>query len=393
MKYFSAECIYPICSPPVKKGVIVTEDDGTIVRLLPNKQGISEEIMEMNGILVPGFINTHCHLELSHLKNKVPSGTGLLPFLEKVVSFRDMDQSIIDEEIRKNDAYMYDQGIVAVGDISNKSDTKNIKSSSKIRYYTFVEMFDFMQSSLTQSMIEQYSEVHTQHEQNEKNSKSFVPHAPYTVSDELYTFIRSKNSDQDTVSVHNQETNAENELFINGEGDFYQFYKNFGFDISRFKKTGKSSIFKLLEVLNPFSKTLFVHNTKTKKEDIEAAHNWSKNVFWATCPNANLYIENSLPDYKQFIEKQANMTIGTDSLSSNWQLSIWEEIKTIKKYNNYIPLDTLLEWATLNGARALSFDDTLGSFEIGKKPGIVHIDVQWNENDFDILSSNPRRLI
>ena len=67
------------------------------------------------------------------------------------------------------------------------------------------------------------------------------------------------------------------------------------------------------------------------------------------------------------------MTIGTDSLSSNWQLSVWEEIKTIKKYNDFIPIEELLTWGTINGAKALGFDAEIGSFEKGKKPGIVHI--------------------
>jgi cytosine/adenosine deaminase-related metal-dependent hydrolase len=65
------------------------------------------------------------------------------------------------------------------------------------------------------------------------------------------------------------------------------------------------------------------------------------------------------------------MTIGTDSLTSNWQLSILEEMKTISKYQSYIPFDTLLQWATLNGARALGMEQELGSIEAGKKPGLL----------------------
>ena len=72
------------------------------------------------------------------------------------------------------------------------------------------------------------------------------------------------------------------------------------------------------------------------------------------------------------------MTIGTDSLTSNWQLSILEEIKTIRKYASYVSLDTLLEWATINGAKALGFDHKLGSIEVGKKPGLVGMDKDLN---------------
>src|SRR4030095_1765949 len=118
-------------------------------------------------------------------------------------------------------------------------------------------------------------------------------------------------------------------------------------------------------------RTLFIHNTLTSSEDIKAAQAWNKNVFWATCPNANLYIENRLPTYSSFLETNANVTIGTDSLTSNWQLSILEEMKTISKYQSYIPFDTLLKWATLNGAKALGMEGNLGSLEIGKRPGVL----------------------
>ena len=122
--------------------------------------------------------------------------------------------------------------------------------------------------------------------------------------------------------------------------------------------------------MDPNQRTLFVHNTLTSAEDIQAAHAWSQQVYWATCANANLYIENRLPNYQAFIDNQAKMTIGTDSLTSNWQLSVLEEMKTIVRYQSGVSFSTLLEWATINGAMALGFEDELGSLEVGKKPGL-----------------------
>jgi cytosine/adenosine deaminase-related metal-dependent hydrolase len=76
---------------------------------------------------------------------------------------------------------------------------------------------------------------------------------------------------------------------------------------------------------------------------LQSANMWNKNIFWATCPNANLYIENRLPDYKIFLDADAIVTIGTDSLTSNWQLSIWEEIKTIRKYQSFVKLESFID--------------------------------------------------
>ena len=127
--------------------------------------------------------------------------------------------------------------------------------------------------------------------------------------------------------------------------------------------------------MDPQQKTILVHNTTCIPEDISTAHKWSDNIYWATCPNANLFIENKLPNYQFFLDANARMTIGTDSLTSNWQLSILEEMKTIQRFQSYIPLESLLQWATANGAEALGFDDTLGSFEPGKQPGILNINI------------------
>jgi cytosine/adenosine deaminase-related metal-dependent hydrolase len=148
------------------------------------------------------------------------------------------------------------------------------------------------------------------------------------------------------------------------------FYNAFGFSVEQLKPTGRPSIYYAMQHMNPACRTLFVHNTMTAAADIQAAQEWSDNVYWATCANANLYIENRLPNYKAFMDNGARMTIGTDSLTSNWQLSVLEEMKTIAKYQSYVPFETLLQWATLNGAEALGYEAELGSIEPGKAPGL-----------------------
>jgi cytosine/adenosine deaminase-related metal-dependent hydrolase len=75
-----------------------------------------------------------------------------------------------------------------------------------------------------------------------------------------------------------------------------------------------------------------------------------------------------------FVQNNLNVVIGTDSLASNHQLSILEELKTISKNFPEIETETLLKWATINGARALQMESDLGSFEKGKTPGILLIE-------------------
>ena len=329
------------------------------------------ELERYEGVLIPGFINTHCHLELSHMKGKVDTGTTLIPFITGVVTKREATPEVIQTAIEQAEAEMIANGIVAVGDISNVIDTFAQKAKGNLRYYNFIEFFDFLQEQNTEAEFAQYKAVYDQLELVNGSKKVCVPHAPYSVSKALFEKINAANTQENcTISIHNEETQPENDLFLTKTGGFIDFYSSFGISLNQFEHTGKTSIHYALQHMNPNHRTLFVHNTLTTREDIQAAQGWGKEVYWATCPNANLYIENRLPNYQVFLDTDAQVTIGTDSLTSNWQLCILEEMKAIAKYQSYVPFETLLQWATLNGAKALGFDEDLGSIEVGKTPGL-----------------------
>lgn len=372
MRKITANYIFPVSSAPIKNGVVEVNENGQIVKIGTKTDYDAAELESYEGVIIPGFINTHCHLELSHMKGKVDTGTSLIPFITGVVTQRGASMEEIHGAIATAEQEMIDGGIVAVGDISNVTDTFPQKNKGNLRYYTFVEFFDFLQDQNTQAEFDKYKAVFDELELVNGSQKTCVPHAPYSVSTKLFELVNAANPTQKgaTISIHNEETPPENELFLSGTGGFVDFYGGFGIDLSAFKPTGKTSIHYAIEHMNPDQKTLFVHNTLTSAEDIIAANKWSKNVYWATCPNANLYIENRLPNYKLFIDSDVKMTIGTDSLTSNWQLSILEEMKTIARFQSYVPFETMLKWATLNGAEALGFDTDLGSIEVGKTPGL-----------------------
>lgn len=389
MRYLSADIIYPIDQEPLKDHALIVEDDGQIVKLAPLTELASVDLQKYQGALVPGLINTHCHLELSHMKGKLDTGTGLIPFITGVVQQRAASKEAIQESIEQAEQEMIEAGIVAVGDISNVIDSFEQKSKAKLRYYTFVEMFDFLQEENADAAFEQYFKVFEQLQTSGDARKSCVPHAPYSVSKNLFNRINAQNKLPGTISIHNQETSDENQLFLSGDGAFLDFYNGFDISLDAFEPSAETAIHYALNHLDPKHRTLFVHNTMTNAEDIAAAQTWSEKVYWATCPNANLFIENKLPNYKLFLEANAKMTIGTDSLTSNWQLSVLEELKSIKRFQSYVPFETLLQWATLNGAEALGFENELGSFTPGKKPGVNLIKMNAEEGFTEASEIQP----
>ncbi|HJW29489.1 MAG TPA: amidohydrolase family protein, partial [Saprospiraceae bacterium] len=246
MRYITADWVYPVSSPPITEGVVVMDGD-RVVDVTHRSEVGAEKLDYFNGMLIPGFINTHCHLELSHLKGQVATGIGLLSFLERVVRLRGNSEEEIQQAIQEADAYMWREGIQAVGDISNKTDTFITKSRSRIRYYNFVEMFDLMQPHLTGELISGNLGVFHQ----APEPKAAVPHAPYTVSESLFGKINALNTGEVTVCIHNQETPAEEELFRNGTGAFHDFYRQFGFNLDHFKPTGKSSMQYAMAQMDP----------------------------------------------------------------------------------------------------------------------------------------------
>lgn len=383
MKYrkFSADKIFNGYEFFNQDYVLITDESGKVEGIVHISEA-GEDIEKFHGILTPGFINTHCHLELSHLKDVIPPHTGLIPFLLDVVGKRDFPMDIILDRIEKAEQEMYNDGIVAVGDIGNTANTLNTKKRSKIKWNNFVEVLSFS-DEMSPTRMQEYGNVLQSFLDAEQAlmrnhfKSALVPHAPYTISNITFQEINKRTTNA-VISMHNQENPAEDVLYKTGNGEYLPFLKIFGFEKSPFPITGKSSLRSCLPHFTNNQRLLLVHNTFIPEEDIEFAIDYAKEhlagIHFCLCINANLYIENKVPPVKMLLAHGADLTLGTDSYSSNWQLSIAAEIKTIKEQLPDIPLDLILKWATINGAKALDRADELGSFEKGKIPGIVLLD-------------------
>ena len=360
--------------------VLITDEEGRVEALVLAEEA-GDDVQQLEGILTPGLINCHCHLELSHLKNVIPPQTGLVEFLCSVVTKRDFSPEIIQQEIVKAEKEMYDNGIVAVGDIGNTADTAEVKSKSKIRWQNFVEVLSFTDEK-TEETFKHYKSVAKKLEAALRTSiiphrTSLVPHAPYSISPKTFQLINEATKGQ-VISIHNQEHPAEDELYKTGGGGYLRLFQIFGIDKSPFPVTGKSSIRSVLPYFNNGQTILLIHNTFMPEEDVIWANEYAAihglKLVYCVCINANLYIENKVPPIDLLIKHNCHIVLGTDSYSSNWQLSIAKEMEAIQKYFPHIPVETILQWATNNGAKALGWEDDLGNIKNGKKSAVILID-------------------
>lgn len=379
MRKISANYIFPVTGKALKNGIIVLDSNNVITELIDTGGNLKEtaNLEFYNGILVPGFVNCHCHLELSHLKGKFQEKKGLPNFISQVNSQRNTNLDIIYEKIQNSHDEMLRNGIVAVGDVCNTSDSFAVKTSEEITYHSFIEIYG-LETGKAKAIVQNGERLLQLISRKFSHSHSLAPHAPYSVSSELFKqiipFISSS-----IVSIHNQETRSEKEMFYGRKGLLYNSLSKF-IDLSNWKPEQNNSLQYSLNYLQNAELILLVHNTFTGPEDLKIADPFLNKIYWVLCPNANLYIENQLPDLKLLRERKLNISLGTDSLASNSRLSILEEIKTISAHFPEIKLEELIKWGTLNGAKALNFSDKLGSLEVGKKPGINLISMLDLEN-------------
>jgi aminodeoxyfutalosine deaminase len=349
--------------------VLITKADGTVDAFVSLAEA-GDDVQALEGILSPGFVNAHCHLELSHMKGMIPAHTGLQEFVKQIVALRQVEPEAIQAAIVNAEAEMMANGIVAVGDISNTLDTLKQKAKHNLAYYSFVELYDLDPTRAADKILAGL-EIQKQFQENCVRA-SLVPHAPYSVTNDLWNLL-SAHFGIHTISLHNQETPDENEFFKNKSGSFLDMYERTKVNLDFFEATGLSSLQSVLPIFKNAHHGILVHNSFTSAEDIQAVHATMDNAFWCLCPNANQYIEQTIPPVELLRSEKAKLVIGTDSYASNWSLNVLDELKTIQQHHPQIPLEEMLGWATINGAQALQMNKHLGSFELGKTPGVVLI--------------------
>lgn len=308
------------------------------------------------GILVPGFVNVHAHLELSYLCGAIPEGGGFAAFARAMGEVR--GRYSMEERkaaARVADARMWAEGVQAVGDISNDEWCFEIKEQSPIHYHTFAEVFGLKTLDLS-------------HQQSLLNhdSTSLTPHSTYSLQEGLFRQVCADG--EAPLSIHFMESAAEEELY-RGEGALHDWYERVGFSCD-FLHHG-SPAKRLVGSIPPYRRLLLVHNCLVKREDVELlTTHFEPPVYWALCPASNHYISRLTPPLELLREVGARICIGTDSLASNHSLSMVEELRRLEG----VPLWERLDWATRRGAEALGLASMMGSIEPGKRPGVVLIE-------------------
>lgn len=347
---------YALIDGCLERNIIVEVDAlGTITRIEHCTDLDREAGVEFYpGILIPGMVNAHCHLELSYLRGAIAEGGGYATFASEIGRVRG---GFSDEErLRKAsiaDAKMWAEGIEAVADIANDDLIMQIKEESKIEYKTLFEFF-----GLNNHNTETLEELASRY-----RNASVTPHSTYSVQDREFRSICS--GSRELLSLHFME--SENEVLLyQHQGPLNEWYNRMGWECD-FICHG-SPARRVAACVAEDTNLLLVHNTCAKEADVTLIEQRVKGgATWVLCPESNRYISNLCPPVKMLEELGCRIAIGTDSLASARTLSMVDNMRLLGD----VPLVRLLTYATINGAKALGLEATKGSIEIGKSPGLV----------------------
>ena len=349
---------YTLYNGELERNIVVEVDDrGTITNILRcNAIDSMASVEFFPGILIPGMVNCHCHLELSYLKGAIAEGEGYGGFARSIGAVR--NNFTTEERIRSArlaDAQMWEEGIEAVADIANDDLVMEVKTQSKIEYHTLFEFF-----GLNNRDVEPHFDLANRY------PRSFVtPHSTYSVQDEPFRQICARNSS--LLSIHLLESDAEEGLY-HGRGSLHEWYQRMGWECDFLKYESPAG--RVAGCIDRKCRVLLVHNTRATAEDIATVESHTKNGTWVLCPESNRFISNDRPPVELLRKSGVAIAVGTDSLASARSLSMIENLRLLGNH----PLRELLTWATLNGAKALGIDGMKGSIEIGKRPGLVVIE-------------------
>lgn len=373
-KRVTAEFVYTLESPqPIRNGYVeYDETDGTIISVGSCAEGETVE----PGALVPGFVNAHCHVELSHLHKKFRKGTGMSGFIDQINELRDWagreaKAQLVQEWMDK----MWADGVSAMADISNDDSSFDVKGSHKMYTRTFLEVFG-SEPHMCEGVMAEVTELGRVADKAGIDAAP-TPHSCYTMSPQLLSASAAAGLAKGYLSYHSQESQEEEDLLRSGSGAMYENRKRSG--MSTPPVTGESSLKYFLDRLAdakpaPYDEhILLVHNVCLAQDDIDAAKKVMNNVYWAVCPLSNIFIHNALPPIPLMRRNGLAITLGTDSLSSNDDLDMVKEMYCLHANFPEVPMSEILTWASMNGAAFLSKEDTLGSLSAGKKPGVVRM--------------------
>lgn len=362
----------------VRDGAVIVDargdvlDVGAASDVLPRHAGAPIE--RVRGVVMPGLVNAHTHVELSALRGLVSGGAGFVPWVEKMLGARvearpEEDDAAIARAVDELDAF----GTAAVGEVTNSLAAVGALARRGIAGCVFHEVFGLRESEARANIAKADEDAATRAWPTRDLAYALAPHTLYTLSlDVARELVERARASGARTSLHLAEHAAERRALEAGEGPIADWYERF----LKVKRADvpwprKSPVDVAADVGALAPHVLLVHLTDAHADELaKIAASGAPVVF---CPRSNLHIETRLPPLVAARAAGIEPALGTDSLASNASLDVLAEARALADRFPSVPARDLVQMATWNGARALARTD-LGRVAVRARPGLVAID-------------------
>jgi len=316
-----------------------------------------------NAVILPGLINIHTHLDLTNLHNRIKPTTNFTHWVFQIVGarIRWKEEDYI-SSIEKGIELCVESGTTTVADIANTGYSFSVLKKSPLRKVVYKEIIDLNPDHAQDVLKKTQSELSTIISDN-LLSIGLSPHAPYSVSRELYQAIAQFAAERETpVCTHIAETRDEIEFLTKGTGSFPAFLKQLRAMPDNWHAPGLTPIQYLNETGILRNRPLLIHCNYITDEEISIIKSSGASV--AFCPRSHHFFGHLNHPVQKLLDAGINVGLGTDSLASNDTLNILDEMKFLSLRHS-ISSKTLLTMATINGANALELESKVGQIKEG----------------------------
>ncbi len=347
-----------------------------------------------NSAIVPGFVNSHTHLELTHLHKCIKSNGNFTNWIRQLVdeksNWPESEYALSVQDGIKNSLK---SGTTTVVDITRNGFALNELLTSKIRKSLFFEIINFNPDT-AEDTLNDFRELITGINPDDLLSIGIFPHAPYTVSSRLYRECKKVSEALDIeIATHIAETEDEVELLTKGTGHFVSLLKDFNM-LNNWKHPGQSPINYMKNIGFLENGCILIHCNYLSGDEIDLIEKTNSNVVF--CPRSHEYFRHEDHPFSSLKDRNINLALGTDSLASNDTLSILDEMKFIRKHYRDMKPQDIFHMGTIAGAVALKMDDSIGKLYPGYYADIAVIEFENTDisNIYDgIFSQNSECIL
>ena len=390
MIQYHASWILPISGRPVRDGWVAVDRDRVVAYGPAGRSArVSDPVREVDlgqVAIMPGLVNAHTHLELSHLRGQVPAGSRFVAWIRGVMAARrlysDPKTPIILDAVDQGIAEALRSGTAIVGDISNTLVTFDPLARSPLAAVVFYELIGFRAPD-PEAVVARAMQQIAALSPTDRVRVSLAAHAPYSVAPLVLRAIRHA-LDHDsfaTCSVHLAESAEEVEFIRTGGGPWRELLEDLGVWDAAWAAPGVSPVQYLDENGFLSGRVMAVHGVQADAADL--ARLVARGTTLVTCPRSNAHTGAGTPPIEAFYASGVRVAVGTDSLASTPDLNVFAELATLRRLAPAVPASMLLDSATRQGARALAFGGEYGTLDPGTRARLLAVDLPPGTDDVE----------